>query len=165
LSPSHTARYQSDTTIHYPFHPRHGERVEVLLRHRFRGAIMFVVRQTDGTQAQIPVWMCAAEAAAMAVRDQPRLSLAGLRDLRFTLDTLLSSLSGMERGERDAASTAAAATRRPSGADGAGAEVADDGAGGGDTAVGGASPSGGPGKLGYPPRYAASSHPITQFRP
>ena len=35
--PSHTARYQgSDATIHYPFHPRSGERVEIVRRHQRR---------------------------------------------------------------------------------------------------------------------------------
>jgi len=36
---------------------------------------MLVVRQPDGTLAQIPAWMCAPAAAAMAVRERPRIAL------------------------------------------------------------------------------------------
>ena len=49
----HTARYQGGSTgIHYPFHPRTGQRVEVIRRHRFKGNMVYVVRQPDGTLAQ-----------------------------------------------------------------------------------------------------------------
>ncbi len=83
MNPSHTARYQgSEATIHYPFHPRSGERVEIIRRHRFRDKTMFVVRQLAGTLAQIPAWMFAPAVAAAAVTDRPRVALEGLRDLR-----------------------------------------------------------------------------------
>jgi hypothetical protein len=141
VSQSHTAQYQGEATIHYPFHPRRGERVEIVRCHRFRSVRMFVVRQPDGTLAQIPTWMCSPAAAAMAVRDQPRLSVEGLRDLRLALDAILLSLSGMDGGERDGTS-AALATRRSSGADGIEAGVGGDGAGDGGSAASGA-PAGG----------------------
>ena len=55
----HTARYQGGPTrIHYPFHPRTGQQVEVIRRHRFKGTMIYVFRQPDDTLAQIPTWMC-----------------------------------------------------------------------------------------------------------
>ena len=59
-----------------------------------------VLRQPDGTLAQIPAWMCAPAAASMAVRDGPRIALTALRDLRLALDAALSSLSDTAGGER-----------------------------------------------------------------
>ena len=98
---SHTARYQrSDATIHYRFHPRSGERVEIVRRHQRAGRSVLVIRQPDGTLAQVPTWMCDPAAAALSVKDPPRIALTGLLDLRLTVDAALSSFSGMEEGER-----------------------------------------------------------------
>ena len=66
--PFHTARYHSsEATIHYPFHARSGEHVEVVRRQQFRGRDVVVVQQRDGTSAHIPTWMCDSSAAALAV--------------------------------------------------------------------------------------------------
>ena len=62
--------------------------------------MMYVVRQPDGTLAQIPSWMCSPDAAAMAVTDRPRLALDALRELRSLLDTRLPSFSHTDVGER-----------------------------------------------------------------
>ena len=134
--PSHTARYQgSDATIHHRFHPQSGERVEIVRRQQLAGRSVLVIRQPDGTLAQVPTWMCEPAAATLAVRDHPRIALAGLRDLRLAVDAALSSFSGMEEGERLEADTGSTA-RRSTGGDGAGA-----GAHGADT--GDAAPAGG----------------------
>ena len=118
--------------IHYPFHPRAGQRVEVLRRHRFKGTMMYVVRQPDGTLAQVPTWMFAPDAAAMTVTDRPRIAMGALRDLRSLLDTVLPSSSHMEPGE------GYGTTRRPSGTAGAGAGTDAGDANGGAPAAGGA---------------------------
>ena len=52
--------------------------------------MIYVIRQPDGTLAQIPTWMCFPDAAAMTVTDRPRVALAALRDLRSLLDTLIT---------------------------------------------------------------------------
>ena len=96
----HTARYQAPVTIHYRFHPRAGQRVEVTRRHRFRGTEVLVVRQPDGTLAQIPMWMCSPGAATLAVVDRPRVALDALRDLRLVLDAVLPLCSHTDVGER-----------------------------------------------------------------
>ena len=138
--PSHTARYQgSAATIHYPFHPRSGERVEILRRHQRAGRSVLVIRQPDGTRAQVPTWMCEPAAAALPVKDRPRITLAGLRDLRLAVDAALSSFSGREEGERHETGTGSPA-RRAAGGDGAGTGAhgtdTDDGApAGGDAAA------------------------------
>ena len=74
---------------------------------------MLVVRQPDGTLAQIPAWMCAPAAAAMAVRERPRIALTALRDLRLALDAALSSLSDTIGGERHGASADRTTRRFP----------------------------------------------------
>ena len=76
----------SAATIHYQFHPRSGERVEILRRHQRAGRSVLVIRQPDGTRAQVPTWMCEPAAAALPVKDRPRIALAGLRDLRLAVD-------------------------------------------------------------------------------
>ena len=117
---SHTARYHgSDATIHYRFHPRSGERVAIVRRERLAGRSVLVIRQPDGTRAQVPTWMCEPAAAALSVKDRPRVALAGLRDLRLAVDAALSSFSSIEEGERRETDTGSPA-RRSSGGDGAG---------------------------------------------
>src|ERR1700704_3905026 len=83
----HNAVYpQSEATIHYRFHPYAG------------------VALPDSTLA-IPEWMARPEAAALGVRSQPLVPLQHLRELRITLDSLLSSLSDSIRGGGDEATT------------------------------------------------------------
>jgi hypothetical protein len=74
---------------------------------------MLVMRQPDGTLAQIPAWMCAPAAAAMAVREHPRIALTALRDLRLAVDAALSSLSDTIGGERHGASADCTTRRFP----------------------------------------------------
>ena len=69
-------------------------------RHQRGGRSVLVIRQPDGTLAQVPTWMCDPAAAALSVKDPPRIALTGLLDLRLTVDAALSSFSGMEEGER-----------------------------------------------------------------
>ena len=56
--------------------------------------MIYVVRQPDGTLAQIPTWMCFPDAAAMTVTDRPRIALDALRDLRSVIDAVLPSPFG-----------------------------------------------------------------------
>src|SRR3954453_16680579 len=73
----HNARYQfSEATIRYGFHPRCGETVIVTGRNRRGDEATLTVRQPDGTLAQMPIWMTEDRAAAMRVREIPRLPFA-----------------------------------------------------------------------------------------
>src|SRR5829696_948303 len=106
----HTAQYHGRAvTIHYPFHPHCGERVEVWRRHGFRGVVMLVIRQADGTMAQVPEWMCSPIAAGARVCDRPCFPLPALRELRLVADGALASLSTSSGGRhgtsRDSSAT------------------------------------------------------------
>jgi hypothetical protein len=61
---------------------------------------MLVVRQLDGTMAQIPEWMCMPEAAVAPILEAPRLPLQVLRELRLTVDAAVALLSDSNDGER-----------------------------------------------------------------
>ena len=76
----HTAQYHGRAvTIHYPFHPRRGEQVEVWRRHGFRGVAVLVIRQADGTMTQVPEWMCSPTAAGARIGDRPSFPLSASR--------------------------------------------------------------------------------------
>jgi hypothetical protein len=113
-------------TIHYPYHPRCGERVGVWRRHGFRGVIMLVVRQLDGTMAQIPEWMCTPEAAAAPILEAPRFPLQVLRELRLTVDAAVASLPGSNDGEWHGTSRDAHPARSVRSGEGAGELAAAD---------------------------------------
>ena len=57
-----------------------------------RDVVVLIVDLPDSTLA-IPEWMARPEAAALGVRSPPLVPLQHLRELRITLDSLLSSLS------------------------------------------------------------------------
>ena len=57
-----------------------------------RDVVVLIVDMPDSTLA-IPEWMARPEAAALGVRSPPLVPLQHLRELRITLDSLLSSLS------------------------------------------------------------------------
>src|SRR3954464_13438585 len=83
----HNARYQfGEATIRYGFHPRCGETVIVTGRNRRGNEIALTVRQPEGALPQMPGWMTGGRAAAMRVREIPRLPLAYLREPRLELD-------------------------------------------------------------------------------
>ena len=89
----HNAHYQlGKAVIRYAFHPRCGETVIVTGRNRHGDEIALTIRQPDGTLAQLPVWMTKDLAEAMMVTENPRLSLACLRELRLELYACLSLL-------------------------------------------------------------------------
>ena len=119
--------------------------MEIVRRQQLAGRSVLVIRQPDGTLAQVPTWMCEPAAAALSVKDRPRMALAGLRDLRLAVDAALSSFSGREEGERHETDTGSP-TRQAAGGDGAGTgahgtDTGDGGPAGGDSAArsGGAS--------------------------
>src|SRR3954462_2806708 len=112
----HNARYQfGEATIRYGFHPRCGETVIVTGHNRRGDEVALTIRQPDGTLAQMPIWMTEDRAAAMMVREIPRLPLACLRELRLELDAWQSLLRDEPRreGDKHAASAAELSPARP----------------------------------------------------
>jgi hypothetical protein len=68
--------------------------VAVTGRNSFRELALLIIRQPDGTLAQLPEWMTHPEAGSLAIGcDTPRLSLPALVGLRATLDTALALLA------------------------------------------------------------------------
>src|SRR6516165_7230079 len=101
----HNAGYpQSEATIHYRFHPYAGMARPVTACKVHRDVVVLIVDLPDSTLA-IPEWMARPEAAALGVRSPPLVPLQHLRELRITLDSLLSSLSDSIRGGGDEATT------------------------------------------------------------
>src|ERR1700674_2081917 len=101
----HNAGYpQSEATIHYRFHPYAGMALPVTACKVHRDVVVLIVDMPDSTLA-IPEWMARPEAAALGVRSPPLVPLQHLRELRITLDSLLSSLSDSIRGGGDEATT------------------------------------------------------------
>jgi hypothetical protein len=96
----HNARYQSgETIIRYRFHPRYGEAVVVAGHNRHGDEVALLIRQPEGTLAQLPIWMTENQAEAMIVTEHPRLPLAYLFELRRELDACLSLLRDDSRRE------------------------------------------------------------------
>ncbi len=94
--PRHTAQKQQfDVLIHYPHHPRVGERVMVVRAVRHAGVLHSVIDLLDGTRGLQPEWMTNPTAAELPLVEAARLSLAALRDLRVTIDGRLLSSSAL----------------------------------------------------------------------
>ena len=72
--------------IRYGLHPRCGETVMVVGRNCHGDEVALTIRQSDGTLAQLPIWMTEDRAAAMEVTAVPRLWLSCLRELRLILN-------------------------------------------------------------------------------
>src|ERR1700693_291418 len=101
----HNAVYPpSEATIHYRFHPYAGMALPVTACKVHRDVVVLMVDLPDSTLAT-PEWMARPEAAALGVRSPPLVPLQHLRELRITLDSLLSSLSDSIRGGGDEATT------------------------------------------------------------
>jgi hypothetical protein len=80
----HNAHYQpGEATIRYSFHPRCGEAVIATGCHRHGDEVALMIRQPDGTLAQLPSWMTEDRAAEMMVTEIPRVSLVTLRKTPF----------------------------------------------------------------------------------
>ena len=61
---------------------------------------MLVIEQPDGTMALVPEWMTRPAAAAVEIRETPRLPLAELRALRQVVVAVLSLPSYRGNGDR-----------------------------------------------------------------
>ena len=79
--------HQFDITVHYRFHPRHGERLGVVGTHSFRGERAAVIEQDDGSLSLLPIWV----AAEFNIVSGPRISREALVELRHLVDAAVSS--------------------------------------------------------------------------
>lgn len=104
-SSGHTAHYYPcEITVHYRFHPRHGQKLTVDKRQEYRGEAVYFIRLPEGPLAHLPVWMTEPAAADFNIVTDPRLSLEALMELRRLVYSALSSVSPVvqsgENGER-----------------------------------------------------------------
>jgi hypothetical protein len=65
----------------------------VIGRNAHCGVAVVIVRQPDGTAACIPEWMTHPEAERLCLWNQPRLSLACIRDLKDVLRAILEGFA------------------------------------------------------------------------
>ena len=90
-----TARFpESEVRIHYPFHPRAGQMVQVVARSSHGGVAELTIVQCDGTLAKVPAWMTEERAREAVVVRDPALPVAALLEVRAMLDRSLSLLGG-----------------------------------------------------------------------
>jgi len=85
--PRHTTQeHPFEIVIHYPHHPRAGERVLAFRRVVHGDRLHFSTEQTNGCRVLVPAWMTENGAAALPMVEVPRLPLASLRELRSLVD-------------------------------------------------------------------------------
>jgi hypothetical protein len=102
--PRHTAQKQQfDVLIHYPHHPRTGERVFVVRTVQHAGTVHFVIDLADGTRGLLPEWMIEPSAANLPLVEVATLSLSALRAVRTTIDGCLLSWRVCNRRSNDEA--------------------------------------------------------------
>jgi hypothetical protein len=101
-------------TVHYRFHPRHGEQMLVIRQHSYRGEAAYIVEQRDGTLTHLPIWMADPESAKLDIVPQPHPSLEALLELRRIIDGAVSSPSSDAQSGGDGARKETAAVE-PSG--------------------------------------------------
>ena len=74
-APRDTAQEQrSDVLIHYPYHPRAGERITIVRTVHHAGSLHFTVDLPDGTRGLLPAWMTEPEAAGLSLVDMPQVA-------------------------------------------------------------------------------------------
>lgn len=75
--------------VRYPWHPLHGQVVDVLAEHGAAGERSYVIVLADGSKAMLPIWMTEAAAAhEVALTTTPRVSIAALETVRSLLDAI-----------------------------------------------------------------------------
>lgn len=92
-----------DVEIHYPYHPRAGERVTVVRSVRHRGRLHFSVDFPDGTRGLLPAWMTQCGGVSrFPLVDLPRFPITALRALRALIDRLPISSASLTDSRKDA---------------------------------------------------------------
>lgn len=82
--------------MRYPWHPLHGQVVDVLAEHCAAGERSYVIVLADGSKTMLPVWMTDTTAAhEVALTTAPHVSIAALETVRALLD------AGQDRPEAD----------------------------------------------------------------
>jgi hypothetical protein len=78
--------------VRYRFHPRSGERINVIGINRYRGESYLIIMQPDGTRTHLPPWMTWDDAARMCIVAHPALPLEVLVELQRFVGAALSCL-------------------------------------------------------------------------
>lgn len=86
---SHNAHEIKRATIHYRWHPFHGQAVRLLRARNKDGDQCIRCELPDGTTAAIPGWMMAAETCAQMSVGEPTIGVPALAQSRSFLDTWL----------------------------------------------------------------------------
>ncbi len=88
---SHTAREQGPVTLHYPWHPRCGQRLSVRWAQRHGGVTHYHCVSPDGAFVPVPAWMTdAVHCARLSLANSPRASMEALGELGKLLRAVLS---------------------------------------------------------------------------
>ncbi len=76
--------------VRYPWHPLHGQVLDVCGSHAMAGERSYVVVLPDGSKTLLPVWMTEASAAvAVPLTTTPHVSVAALAHVRALMASSL----------------------------------------------------------------------------
>ena len=82
----HAAHYTNQfVVVRYPFHPRYGQRLEVVGNRIYRNQTCVVVKIPSQGQVQVPLWMTEEPASNMSITTSPALSWRSLSNLSVYL--------------------------------------------------------------------------------
>jgi len=90
-------------TIHYGFHPLHGQSLPVIRRYDFLDEVHYVVRRVDGRPLSVAAWMTQPESAGTTIVSAGRLPIRTMFDLLRIAEAGLSSrVHNVHEEDRDA---------------------------------------------------------------
>lgn len=107
--PLHSAHHTEHVTVHYPWHPLHGETI-VAQRSVRQGRDVWLFAQ-DQRAAAVPVWMTDRVVCAALSTGPALISVGALTELRLLVDAVRSAhdrVTDLPQEECDAMSTAEA---------------------------------------------------------
>ena len=88
--PLHNAHNSHQTIlVKYPYHPRHGQCLEVVGHRSYHNQTYLVVNIPSSGQEHIPKWMTEEPASRMTMTSSPALSLRSLLDLSLYLKQVM----------------------------------------------------------------------------
>ena len=86
--PKHNAHSPETITIHYPFHPLHGQNLRVHRRAKMPQGEYIYCELSDGTLGGLPAWMADPARVPSFTRGAPMTSAEALAELQSLLDSL-----------------------------------------------------------------------------
>ena len=86
MQSSHSAGELAEVTVHYRWHPLHGQRVRILRRQPGTTGVQIFYELADGSRSALPEWMTDAGRCAATTLGSPVVDVAALVELRELLD-------------------------------------------------------------------------------